>query len=195
MRVDWKKSCLLLACLFLAACGAPPGLVKPDKPIKVTRIFKVTPDREWAHSRFLNGDTWTIDGIALNRIIFYTNIRDKYHVFANYRATKRRPDGAFYRKGMDAGELEAVFRDAFTGVGLANVKTSNLRPISLKGYPAFRFEVEFDLGNGLHYRGSTVFLERREKLNFIWFSAPDEHYYPRDAEGFERILESIEVRP
>ena len=82
----------------------------------------------------LPGRTWTIDGAALNRLLYLVNIRDKYHVFGCGRATKRRPDGAFYRTGMDAPEIEAVLRDAMTELGVANVRTSNLRPVADRHY-------------------------------------------------------------
>lgn len=179
---------------LLTACGAPPGLVRPNEPVKVSRVFEVTSPIEWARYRFPRGEIWTVDGTSLNRILYYTNIRDKYHVFADYRATKRRPDGAFFRKGMDASELEAVFRDGFTALGLANVKTTNLHPIQLGGETAFRFDMAFDVGNGLSYLGHVTFFERKEKLNFIWFSAPAEYYYPRDEKAVEQILADLRIR-
>jgi len=178
----------------LTACGAPPGLVRPNEPVKVARIFEVTSPIEWARYRFYNGEIWTVDGTALNRILYLTNIRDKYHVFGDIKATKRRPDGAFYRKGMDASELEAVFRDGFTQLGLSNVKTTNLRPYPLGDTTAFRFDVTFDVGHGLSYNGHVTFFERKEKLNLVWYSAPIEYYYPRDHLAVEKLLADIRIR-
>ncbi|HWT15626.1 MAG TPA: hypothetical protein VN581_07590, partial [Patescibacteria group bacterium] len=166
---------------LLAGCGAPPGIVRPEEPTRVTRIFTVTSPIEWARFRAYNAELWTIDGTALNRILWLVNIRDKYHVFGSTRATKRRPDGPFYRKGMDASEIEAVLRDGIIGLGLINVKTTNLQPVRIGNFTAFRFDLSFDVGNGLHYRGNMTFFERREKLNLIWYSAPAEYYHPRDA--------------
>lgn len=184
----------LAALLLLAGCGAPPGLVRPNEPTRVARIFEVTAPNEWARYRFYEGELWTIDGSALNRLLYLANIRDKYHVFGAGRATKRRPDGAFYRTGMDAPEIEAVLRDAITELGVANVRTSNLRPLQIGETTAFRFDVAFDLGNGLHYLGNLTFFERKEKLNLIWFSAPAEYYHPRDAARVDQLLASLSIR-
>jgi hypothetical protein len=80
---------------LLTACGAPPGIVRPNEPTRVTRIFTATAPVEWARYKSYNAELWTIDGTALNRILWLVNIRDKYHVFGSTKATKRRPDGPF----------------------------------------------------------------------------------------------------
>ena len=92
----------------LAGCGAPPGIVRPEEPTRTARIFTVTSPIEWGRYKSYNAELWTIDGTALNRILWLVNIRDKYHVFGSTRATKRRPDGPFYRNGMDASEIVPV---------------------------------------------------------------------------------------
>lgn len=181
---------------LLTACGAPPGLVRANEPTKVVRHMTLTSPVDWARYRFYNGEIWTIDGAALNRIVYIANVRDKYHVFGGaQKATKRHPDGPFYRTGMDAAELEGVIRDALTSFGLANVKTSNLHPVSVGDVTAFRFDASFDIGSGLHYLGHVTFFERREKLNLIWYSGPAEFYYPRDREAVDRLLASLVIRP
>lgn len=188
------RTLILLLFAVLAGCGAPPGIVRPDEPTRVSRIFTVTTPIEWARYKGYNVELWTIDGTALNRIVWLVNIRDKYHVFGSGRATKRRPDGAFYRNGMDASEIEAVLRDGMIGLGLINVKTTNLRPVKIGLFTAFRFDLSFDVGSGLHYLGNLTFFERRDKLNLIWFSAPAEHYHPRDAAHVDQLLASLQIR-
>jgi len=191
----WRVGVLAIGLMaLLSACGAPPGLVRPNEPTKVARILNVTSPIEWARFRFFNGELWTVDGTALNRMLYLVNIRDRYHVFGLGKATKRRPDGAFYRTGMDASEIEAVLRDGFTGLGLVNVKTANLHPVRIGDFTAFRFDVSFDVGSGLHYLGNVTFFERREKLNMIWYSAPAEFYHPRDAEAVDQLLANLQIR-
>lgn len=179
---------------LLAACGAPPGIVRPEEPTRTARIFTVTSPIEWGRYKSYNAELWTIDGTALNRILWLVNIRDKYHVFGQTRATKRRPDGPYFRKGMDASELEAVLRDGIIGLGLINVKTTNLRPVKIGNFTAFRFDLSFDVGSGLHYLGNLTFFERREKLNLIWYSAPAEYYHPRDARHVDQLLADLQIR-
>ena len=139
------RALFLVLFALLGGCGGPAGLVRPNEPTRVTRIFTVTTPIEWARYKGYDVELWTIDGTALNRIVWLVNIRDKHHVFGSGRATKRRPDGAFYRNGMDASEIEAVLRDGLTGLGLINVKTTNLRPVKIGQFTAFRFELSFDV--------------------------------------------------
>ena len=42
----------LFTLLLIAGCGGPPGLVRPNQPTKVARIFEVTAPNEWARFRF-----------------------------------------------------------------------------------------------------------------------------------------------
>lgn len=183
-----------LLIVLLVGCGAPPGIVRPNEPTRTARIFTATSPIEWARFKYFNAELWTIDGTALNRILWLVNIRDKYHVFGSTKATKRRPDGPFYRTGMDAGEIEAVLRDGFIGLGLANVKTFNLRPVNYDNFTAFRFDMSFDVGTGLHYLGTVTFVERRKKLNVVWYSAPAEYYHPRDAKQVDQLLTDLKIR-
>lgn len=197
MRIinTWKiRALVLFLVTLLAGCGAPPGIVRPNEPTRVSRIMTVTTPIEWGRFKSLNSELWTIDGMALNRIVWLVNIRDKYHVFGSTKSTKRHPDGPFYRTGMDAGEIEAVLRDGITGLGLANVRTSNLHPVKIGEFTGFRFDVSFDTGGGLHYLGNLTFFERRKKLNLIWFSAPAEYYHPRDAAHVDQMLASLQIR-
>ena len=197
MQINERWAVRILAAgliMLVSACGGPPGIVRPNEPTRVTRIYTATSPIEWARYKSFNAELWTIDGTALNRILWLTNIRDKYHVFGSSRATKRRPDGPFYRTGMDAGEIESVLRDGITGMGVANVKTTNLQPVTIGNLTAFRFDVSFDVGNGLHYLGNLTFFERRKKLNLIWYSAPAEYYHPRDSHAVDQLLADLQIR-
>jgi hypothetical protein len=189
-----KRAAIAAALALLAGCGAtPPGLVRADRPTKVARIMEITSPIAWSRYRAYNSELWTIDGAALNRVLFLAHVRDKHHVFGIGRATKQHPDGPFYRVGMDAGEIEAVIRDAITEAGLANVATNNLQPVRIGELPGFRFDARFQTSLGLQYLGSVTFFERKERLHIIWYSAPAEYYFPLNEAAVEKMLSSLRI--
>lgn len=181
--------------LGLQACGGSPGLVRVDQPERVQRVFEVRSPIAWARYRGFNLETWTIDGAALNRLMFVTHVRDGRHVFGLGRATRRSPDGAFYRRGMNAAELEEIVVDGLSELGAANIESSNLRPQSLGDFVGFRFDFRFQGVDGLFYQGTALMVERRQYLNLIAFMAPQEYYYPRDRAAVEEIFQQVVVRP
>jgi hypothetical protein len=198
LRIDRSIRALLLigfTLLGLQACGGSPGLVRVDQPVRVQRVFEVRSPIEWARYRGFNLETWTIDGTALNRLMFVTNIRDSHHVFGFGRATRRSPDGAFYRRGMNANELMEIVVDGLSELGAANVESSNLRPQSLGDFTGFRFDLRFQGVDGLIYQGTALVVERRKFLNVVAYMAPQEFYFERDRAAVEEIFQRLVVRP
>jgi hypothetical protein len=198
LRTDRSIRALLLigfTLLGLQACGGSPGLVRVDQPARVQRVFEVRSPVEWARYRGFNLETWTIDGTALNRLMFVTNIRDRHHVFGFGRATRRSPDGAFYRRGMNANELMEIVVDGLSELGAANVESSNLRPQSLGDFTGFRFDFGFQGVDGLIYQGTALVVERRKFLNVVAYMAPHEYYFERDRAAVEEIFQRLVVRP
>ncbi|AVP97635.1 hypothetical protein C7S18_10685 [Ahniella affigens] len=188
---------MALAAVFLglAACSGTPGLVRPNEPVKVQRIFEVRSPIEWARFRGLGNETWTIDGALLNRLTFITNIRDKEHIFGYGRQNRWNPDGAFYRTGMDPNELRDLMVDGLAQIGFANVSASNLQPGERDGFTTYQFDLDLRSPNGLTYKGHVLMLERRQRLNFVLFYAPVEYYYAKDADAVTAIFADLHVRP
>jgi hypothetical protein len=198
LRVDrmmWRMLLMGLVAIGLQSCGGSPGLVRADQTARVQRVFEVRSPIEWARYRGFNLETWTIDGAALNRLMFVTHIRDKHHVFGFGRATRRSPDGAFYRRGMNAQELQEIVVDGLSELGAANVESSNLRPQPLGDFTGFRFDFRFQGVDGLIYQGTAVVVERRKFLNVVAYMAPQEYYYARDQAAVEEIFQQLVVRP
>lgn len=198
----WKTDHLLLVrlmglflILLLTACSGTPGLVRRDETVKVQRIFEVRSPVEWARFRGIGNETWTIDGALLNRLTFITNIRDKEHIFGYGRQNRWNPDGAFYRSGMEPNELRDLMVDGLAQIGFANVAASNLQPGQRDGFTTYQFDLDLRSPNGLIYKGHVLMFERRERLNFVLFYAPLEHYYPKDAEAAKQILAELHIRP
>lgn len=184
-----------VAAVLLAACSGAPGLVQPDQPVRVQRVFEVESPIAWARFRGIGNETWTVDGALLNRLTFLTNIRDKDHIFGWGRQSRRNPDGAFFRTGMEPNELRDLMIDGLAQLGFANVAASNLRPVVVDGFSTYRFDLDLRTPNGLVYKGHAMMFERRERLNAAFWFAPVEHYHARDVAAVEQLFDDIGIRP
>lgn len=191
----WRQLGLLLLGLLLAACGGAPGLVKQNEPVRVLRVFEVESPIDWARYRGVNTETWTIDGIQLNRLTFLTNIKDRYHIFGYGKQTRRHPDGPFFKLGMEANELRDLLVDGLAQVGFANVSARNPRVMSKDGFTTYLVDLDLRSPDGLIYKGHALLFERRERLNIVLHYAANEYYYPRDDEAVLKLFEQIKIRP
>ncbi len=160
--------------LLLVSCGSP--LVKPGPAVAAGRIALDTPIA-WTRVEGLHGEMWTVDGALLDRIEFYSGVRDGEHVFKSRRATQARPDGPFFHPGMDGPALAQLVADALAGLGAVKPELSGLRPAKFGRHDAVRFELRLSNDFGLNYQGSALLAEVDGKLDVILFLAPTEHYY------------------
>ena len=110
------------------------------------------------------------------------------------RQTRRRPDGAFYHRGMRADELRDLIVDGMRAAGAVNVTTSDLRPAHFGGREGLRFEMAMDNEAGLKYRAMAAAFEHEKGLALALFYAPAEYYYPRDAAKVASMLDTLRWR-
>ena len=139
----------------------------------------------------LREQLWTIDGPLLNSLYLIPNVRERDFVFLGQRQTKRRPDGAFYHRGMRPDELRDLIADGLRATGAVNVTTSNLRPATFGSREGFRFEMTLDSESGLKYRAMAAAFEHEKGLALALFYAPAEYYYPRDEAKVSAMLDSL----
>jgi len=185
------KYFFILVILLSAACASTSGkLIKANTS---ARVFDMEFDTslDWAKDRFGRYELWTVDGPYLNSLWTISKIRPKEHVFLTSRERKSRPDGAFYRTGLRPDELKDLIADAFRGQGYANVETSGLRPASIAGASGIRFEIKQTNAIGLNYAGTVLAIEKDDKLTLIFWEAPVEHYYGRDIEAVNKLMDSV----
>ncbi|MBK8283850.1 MAG: hypothetical protein IPK97_02650 [Ahniella sp.] len=198
MKTDFartlKRLGILCALVLLVSCSGAPGLVRPNEPVRVQRVFEVQSPIEWARYRGVGNETWTVDGTALNRLTFLANIRDKHHIFGYGRQTRRNPDGPFFRTGMEPNELRDLLVDGLAQAGFANVGARNLQPGHRDGFTTYRFDLDLRAPNGLIYQGHALMFERRERLNVAFWFAPTEHYHARDVAAVEQMFADMHFR-
>lgn len=183
--------CLLLCgVMLLAACGS--RLVKPGVA-RGAKSFEVTTPVAWTRLAALGGELWTIDGELLNQLSFIDGVRAGQHVLSKRRRTRSAPDGAYFKPGLDALQLQQLFVDAYAGEGMVNAAASGLRPARFGEVEGFRFELAFASPEGLIYRGKVLMAERDARLYALVFLAPGEYYFERDAATIDRVFDSARL--
>jgi hypothetical protein len=176
--------------LLLAACAAGGPLVTPGRTTAGGDL-SIDAGMEWTRAGGLREQLWTIDGPLLNSLHLIPTVREREAIFLGDRQTRRRPDGAFYHRGMRADEVRDLVVDGLRAAGAANVTASNLRPADFGGREGLRFELTLDNQAGLEYRGMAAAFEHEGGLALALFYAPAEYYYPRDAARVDAMLDSL----
>lgn len=183
---------LLLSVLIalLGACASGGALVTPGRTTAGGGL-SIDAGMEWTRMGGTREQLWTIDGPTLNSLHLIARVREREFIFLGERQTRRRPDGAFYHRGMRPDELRDLIVDGMRAAGAVNVEASNLRPVDFGGREGLRFEMAMDNESGLKYRAMAAAFEHEKGLALALFYAPAEYYYPRDEAKVSAMLDSL----
>ena len=183
---------LLLSVLMalLGACASGGPLVTPGRTTAGGGL-SIDAGMEWTRMGGTREQLWTIDGPTLNSLHLIARVREREFIFLGERQTRRRPDGAFYHRGMRPDELRDLIVDGMRAAGAVNVEASNLRPVDFGGREGLRFEMAMDNEAGLKYRAMAAAFEHEKGLALALFYAPAEYYYPRDEAKVSAMLDTL----
>lgn len=176
--------------LLLAACATGGPLVTPGTQ-RIGSQLSIDAGMEWTRTQGLREQLWTIDGPQLNSLHLIPVVREREFIFLGERQTRRRPDGAFYHRGMRPDELRDLIADGMRAAGAVNVVVTNLRPADFGGREGLRFEMAMDNETGLKYRAMAAAFEHDKGLALALFYAPVEYYYPRDEAKVSAMLDTL----
>ncbi len=174
--------------LLLGGCGPTP-LVRAGSVIAAGTITLDTPV-EWSRFGDSRVELWTRDGTRLNQLQFVGDVEPGQHVFRSRRESQRRPDGAYFRSGLDGLALQALVLDGLAELGAVKPMARGLQPARFGDGEAVRFEIDTSNQDGLVYRGIAQASVHRGKLFVMLFLAPGEHYFERDAALVRRMFDS-----
>lgn len=180
----------MLAAL-LASCASSGGPLVQSGTNSVGSHLSIDAGMEWTRMAGLREQLWTLDGPQLNSLHLIPYVRDGEFIFLGKRQTKRRPDGAFYHRGMRADEIRDLIADGMRSAGAVNVVASNLRPADFGGREGLRFELAMASESGLKYRAMAAAFEHEDGLALALFYAPAEYYYPRDTTKVSAMLDTL----
>jgi len=139
-------------------------------------------------------EIWTLDGTGLQALTFNTKIKEGENI-ARQTGSDNGPTAKYknmptFRKGMNALEVSELFVASYQQVGLVGVKVSALRSANFAGRNGFYFELDFADKEGLERRGIVHGTVQGDIMHVISYSAPKLHYFDRDRQRVERIIQS-----
>lgn len=179
--------------LLLTACASGGGRLQ-TKGAATAFDMTLTSSLDWARIKSRRNELWTIDGIALNRLIIFSKVKPGEHVFQRVRERRSRPDGPWYRAGMRLDELQKLVADGFVDQQWVGIQTKNLRPHTFGSVEGIRFDVEMTNPDGLIYKGTAAVAERNKFLNVLVWVAPKEYYHGRDVAAVESMLDGMRFK-
>ena len=180
----------VLLLTILAGCASSGG--KLQKAGETTTFdMRIETSMDWSRIKSARQEVWTIDGSALNSLGIFSGIRPNEHVFMLSKEKKSRPDGPWFRPGMRADEVRDIVVDGLRGIGWSNIATDNLRPASFGNSEGLRFDLAMTNADGLIYKATVAAVERGGKLTLLLWKAPKEHYFDRDIEAVNRMLDGV----
>lgn len=174
--------CLVVGCTAFSA-------VPPAKIQEIGGVFRAKPSVLWSATK--EGDTliWTINGITLESITFITKVEDGKAIAPKLQGK----DAPTFRTDMNASDVVDLFEALLTARGFSQVEVRNLRPHSISGADAFRFDYEGFNQSGLAKRGMVIgLIDDKKGLNLVIFEAAVEHYYDASRGAAEQVFGSLE---
>ena len=182
-----KISCLVLL-LVLASCS-PFRLVEPTQQTIAER-YRVTTPVAWTGATIRNGETWTMNGPALDELNFFAGIGEGRSLVSPKSDAGEPP---VFKARMRANEIMELVTDSLAYGGYNRVQGSKLRPAKFGQLPGFRFEFVFTSEDGLKYAGKAIGAVSEGELHLIVFTAPFSHYFRAYHQTVEQIFASIDV--
>jgi hypothetical protein len=185
-----KSFCIAALCAFLSACAGFEAVQGGDT-VLIGNGVTIVPQVAWSQATTKTefGPLWTIDGIGLNELRFYTAI-------APGRPLMRIPgveirDLGRYEGTMLADDVMNLFASTMDKAGHQQIRTAALRPAPFGAVTGFRFDFTYATMDGLQMKGMVLAAQRAGRLDLIMFSAPAEYYFDRYAPTVEQIFASV----
>jgi hypothetical protein len=186
---------LLLLSLILVSCMPQYTLVSPGEH-KVGNM-SVRTGTSWnqaptVHTGRIEGIVWTANGMALDRLMFFSGIEDGKGLFKG--ATAKEPLPVF-KSDMLPFEVMELVVDSLTrllGRESVVVEADNLTPKQYGENQGFSFDISYVNAEGLSSKGMAAAAVVDNKLYLIMFSATSVHYFDQYAAEAEAIMSSAE---
>ncbi|MCZ6849398.1 MAG: hypothetical protein O7F75_11185 [Alphaproteobacteria bacterium] len=182
-----RYASLFISALLVTAC-AQYSLVKPVK-VLIGDAYSVDAQIAWNKKTEGKTEIWTVDGPLLQELRFIKGIEDGDTLLEG-RVGNKLPT---FKSKMTAIEIKELFEASLAQIGLARLKTLNLRPNGFGKASGFRFEFTYVLNNGLEKQGFAIGAVMNDKLYMIIYSGTRLHYYPKHKDDVERLVRSIRM--
>jgi hypothetical protein len=187
---------LLIATSFFMLSGCVTGytLVEPgSRAIGGKLIVNASAGWNQAPSYVANGSrkgaqTWTHDGLLLDRLVFIPSIPDGETLLISRDKAAALPT---FSKDMLPNEIEELVESSivkYFGEGQAAVSTSNLRPHKFGEQRGFMFDLEAVVTDSPQYKGVVGAFIADDELYIMWYICAMPFYFDKHLADAESII-------
>ena len=189
---------IIVSSALLAGCAAYT-LVEPKRQF-IGDVISVEPGtkwNKWSMSDFTGHvEAWTLDGPALNTLVFFTGVPDGEPLFTRKRrlAQSAEEEPPAFKSTMNPLEVQELLEATVARYFKTTLaEERNLHAESVAGGRGFRFETRIVGRDEVERYGVFVGTIRNGKLYGAWFQGAKLHYYQRYLPEFDRIIASARL--
>lgn len=185
---------MLAFSLLLAACAAPVTRVEVGE-VTVGKRMAVKVDAAW--NQFGGGltagiPTWTMEGITIDALRFYTDVKDG-QTFGPANPPKGRQP-LIFKAAMQPADIVALFQSLQTQDG-SSFTLDKLEPTEFLGGTGFRFEYStIRKVDEVPLKGVAYGRVKDGELFLVSYSAPRLVFFPRYQPRVESLIRSVSLR-
>lgn len=185
-----------LAIFLLAGC-APYVLVKPERQT-VGGVISVQPGIAWnkmsVHDYQGKIEVWTLDGPALNTLMFFTGVPDGEPLFTARTQDAKQEKPPAFRATMNALEVQELLEATMARTFQTTiVEGHDLKPAPVASGRGFRFATRMVGRDEVERDGVFVGTIRNQKLYGAWFQGAKLHYFARYLPEFDNLVASVQL--
>ena len=190
-RMVWMLICLAAAAM--SGCSQY-NLIEP-KRYAITDVYSIEPQIPWSASRSGKLEIWTVDGQALQKIIFVKGLEDGESIFPSRgrRSQRRRTEPPKFKAYMRANEVLEFVLDSWRYMGRGQVKSKKLSPTRFGKAPGYHFEYSYLTKSGLEMEGMGVGAVLDDKLYLIVYEGTNQYYFGKHKPDVEKLIESVDL--
>lgn len=185
------------AILVAAPLHAGNSLMASQQSVAVAKSpLSVTPDGEWnklGARPGQNSESWTMDGDALNEVIFYGGIADGKKLFRE--VDKRNKPLPAFSATMLITDIPVLLENSYrTALGTPMMTIDSVEPHDFVGHKGVRFTYSFThLNDDLKRKGEARAAIVNGALYMMTYEAPTLHYFDKDAARFRQLADSAKL--
>jgi len=191
-----SKLALMGMAIGLAAAPATAGykLVPKGVPIAVAKsTLTVTPATDWNRLGARpgrNAESWTLDGLTLDDLTFYSGIANDTTLFRDSK--KKTEPLPHFSSTMLAPDIAQLFESSYrVSIGTSLMSIDAVEPATFAGKPGFHFTYSFVIqGEEVRRKGEATGAVIGGKLYLITFEAPVIHYFDATRGAAKSVVDS-----
>lgn len=176
--------------LLLSACVMGYKPVGPDTQV-IGNLYSVEPQITWSSIEQDKRQVWTVDGPALEQVLFVTGLEEGETLVSLPIGDDR--ELPRFRAAMAPSEVVEFIIDTVSTTRGTQAQARSLEPFEFGSARGFRCDFDFLTRDGLEMDGLAAGAVVNDRLYLIVYTGTRQHYFPRYRPAVEKIIESVRM--